>query len=324
MTLESANIIKKYAILAIQNELNSLKALETYVDDSFANAVIHILDSPGRVVITGIGKSAIIAQKIVATMNSTGQPAIFMHAADAVHGDLGIIQKDDTVIAISKSGNTPEIKLLAPLLRSFGNKLIAMVGNTDSELAKLADFVLNTTIDMEACPNNLAPTTSTTAQMLMGDALAVALLQMRNFTGKDFSRYHPGGSLGKRLYLRCGELAAKNEKPEIAKDASVKDAIIEISNKRLGAVVVCDGDNHVLGIVTDGDIRRMLEKYDTFANLKVLDIMNSNPAYIDASSLATEAATAMTERKISQIVIKDQNKYLGLVHIHDLNREGIL
>jgi arabinose-5-phosphate isomerase len=324
LTLESANIIKKYAILAIQNELNSLKSLESYIDDSFANAVVHILDSPGRVVITGIGKSAIIAQKIVATMNSTGQPAIFMHAADAVHGDLGIIQKDDTVIAISKSGNTPEIKLLAPLLRSFGNKLIAMVGNTESELAKLADFVLNTTIDMEACPNNLAPTTSTTAQMLMGDALAVSLLQMRNFTGKDFSRYHPGGSLGKRLYLRCGELAAKNEKPMVDKDASVKDAIIEISRKRLGAAVVCDADNHVLGIITDGDIRRMLEKYDTFANLKVMDIMNTNPTYIDANSLATDAAAEMMERKISQIIITDHHKYAGLVHIHDLNREGIL
>ncbi len=324
LTLESANIIKKYAIQAIQSELNSLKSLESYVDEDFASIVNHILQSPGRVVITGIGKSAIIAQKIVATMNSTGQPAVFMHAADAVHGDLGIIQKDDTVIAISKSGNTPEIKLLAPLLRSFGNKLVAMVGNTNSDLAKLADYVLNTTVDKEACPNNLAPTTSTTAQMLMGDALAVALLQMRNFTGQDFSRYHPGGSLGKQLYLRCGELAARNEKPMVSPQTPVKEAIIEITRKRLGAAVACNAENQVLGIITDGDIRRMLEKYDTFAGLKVLDIMTTNPATIAAESLATEAAAIMTEKKISQIIVTDKGLYAGMVHIHDLNKEGIL
>jgi len=323
LTLQSANIIKKYAIQAIQSELNSLKSLEFYVDNTFADAIQHILDSKGRVVITGIGKSAIIAQKIVATLNSTGQPAVFMHAADAIHGDLGIIQRDDTVIAISKSGNTPEIKVLAPLLRSFGNKLIAMVGNIDSELAKIADYVINTTIDKEACPNNLAPTTSTTAQLLMGDAIAVALLQIRNFTGADFSRFHPGGALGKQLFLRCGELASRNEKPIVSPNTSVKDAIVVITQKRLGAAVVCDDNGLVLGIITDGDVRRMLEKFDVFAGVLASDVMSLNPTCIDAEAMANEAATIMTDKKISQIVVTENGKFAGLVHIHDLNKEGI-
>lgn len=324
LTLEHANIIKKYAISAIQSELNSLQNLETYVDDAFAEVVEKILHSPGRVIITGIGKSAIIAQKIVATMNSTGQPSVFMHAADAVHGDLGIIQKDDIVIAISKSGNTPEIKLLAPLLRSFGNLLVAMVGNTQSDLADMADYVLNTTVDKEACPNNLAPTTSTTAQLLMGDALAVALLQMRNFTGQDFSRFHPGGSLGKRLYLRCGELASRNEKPRVEKNTSIKDTIVEITKKRLGAVVVCDPNDVVIGIVTDGDIRRMLEKYENMAGLTAADIMSAHPVLVESDTLAADAAEIMQEKKISQIIVIQDSKYAGMIHLHDMSREGIL
>jgi len=324
LTSEQAHIIKNHAIQTLRDELNSLQALEDYIDDSFVAIARHIHDSPGRVVITGIGKSAIIAQKIVATMNSTGQPAIFMHAADAVHGDLGIIQKDDTIIAISKSGNTPEIKLLAPILRQFGNKLIAMVGNIHSELANLADYVVNTTVDKEACPNNLAPTTSTTAQLLMGDALAVTLLQMRNFSGRDFSRFHPGGSLGKQLYLRCKEIASHNEKPAVFAHTPVKEAILEITRKRLGAAVVTNDLQEVLGIITDGDIRRMLEKFDNIAGLKAENIMNSTPVVVEAELLAADAARICLERKISQVIVTENNKYLGMVHIHDLNREGIL
>lgn len=321
---EHANIIKNYAIQAIRSELLSLNALETYIDDSFAEVVNRILDSNARVVVTGIGKSAIIAQKIVATMNSTGQPSIFMHAADAVHGDLGIIQKGDIVIAISKSGNTPEIKLLAPLLRSFGNILVAMVGNINSELALMADYVLNTTVDKEACPNNLAPTTSTTAQMMMGDALAVALLQVRNFTGQDFSKFHPGGALGKKLYLRCGEIAAKNGKPAVNENTSVKEAIFEITNNRLGAAVVLNEKGNLMGIITDGDIRRMLEKYDNIGALLAKDIMHLNPTTANTSTLAADAAEMMAEKKISQLIITDNEDYAGMVHLHDLSREGIL
>ena len=284
-----------------------------------------ILDSRGRVIITGIGKSAIIAQKIVATLNSTGQPAVFMHAADAVHGDLGIIQKDDIVIAISKSGNTPEIKLLAPLLRQYGQKLIAMVGNTDSELARLADFVINTTVDKEACPNNLAPTTSTTAQLIMGDALAVALLKMRDFTGTDFSRYHPGGSLGKRLYLRCSELAAKNQKPQTALTAPLIEAIQEISAGRLGATAVLNPNQSIAGIITDGDLRRAWEKITGNSSAMLAQhIMSPNPITADQDMLAADAATLMIEKKISQLIITGNDQYVGMVHIHDLNREGIL
>lgn len=324
MKPEHAQIIKNHATHAIQSEMESLQPLVTYIDNSFALVVDSILQSRGRVIVTGIGKSAIIAQKIVATLNSTGQPAIFMHAADAVHGDLGIIQKDDIVIAISKSGNTPEIKALAPLLRRFGNKLVAMVGNVDSELAVMADFVINTTVDKEACPNNLAPTTSTTAQMIMGDAIAVALLKMRDFSGDDFSKYHPGGSLGKKLYLRCGEIAAKNAKPRVTLNASVKEVIVEITRNRLGAVAVTSDSNHILGIVTDGDVRRMLENHDNIAGLTAANLMNENPIVIHAGELAVEAAKLVQEKKISQIIVLDSEMYAGMIHIHDLNSEGIL
>lgn len=324
MTPEHANTIKNHAIQAIQNELDSLQVLPSYINDSFAEIVDLILQSEGRVIITGIGKSAIIAQKIVATLNSTGQPSIFMHAADAVHGDLGIIQKQDIVIAISKSGNTSEIKALAPLLRRFGNKLIAMVGNINSELATLADYVLDTTIDKEACPNNLAPTTSTTAQLLMGDALAVALLKMRDFTGEDFSRYHPGGALGKKLYLRCGEMAALNARPQVSADHPVKQVILSISSGRLGATAVTDNDGRLLGIITDGDVRRMLENYDNFAGMTAGGLMNPVPVTIDAGALAVDAAQLLTAKKISQIVVLKDELYAGMIHMHDLSREGIL
>lgn len=324
LTNNHSNLIKNYATEAIRGELGSLSVLDTYVNDDFAEIVNTILNSEGRVIITGIGKSAIIAQKIVATMNSTGQPAVFMHAADAVHGDLGIIRRHDIVIAISKSGNTPEIKILAPLLKQFGNPMIAMVGDINSDLAKIADYVINTTVDREACPNNLAPTTSTTAQLIMGDALAVALLKMRNFTGEDFSRYHPGGSLGKRLYLKCGEIALRNEKPKVNTTASIKEVILEIAAQRLGATAVLDNNGRVTGIITDGDIRRMLEKHDAFSELCAADIMGKSPVCIQADSLAAEAAEIMKSRKISQMIVLQDNAYIGIVHIHDLNREGIL
>ncbi|MBC7426403.1 MAG: KpsF/GutQ family sugar-phosphate isomerase [Bacteroidia bacterium] len=307
----------------IRTELENLQNLENFVNEDFALTVNLILDSHGRVVITGIGKSAIIAQKIVATLNSTGTPSIFMHAADAIHGDLGIIQKDDIVIAISKSGNTPEIKALAPLLRQFGNILIAMTGNMSSELALAADHILNTTIEKEACPHNLAPTTSTTAQLLMGDALAVALLQCRNFTSSDFSKYHPGGALGKRLYLTVKDIASKNEKPSVSADSGIKEVLLAISSGRLGAVAVIDKDI-ISGIITDGDIRRMAEKSLNFEGIKAGDIMGTNPRTIEENEMAVQAAEICRNTKISQIIVTSSGKYAGMVHIHDLNREGLM
>jgi arabinose-5-phosphate isomerase len=324
LTQTKANLIKSYGIQAITDEINSLAVLPQYVDDSFCSLVALLLDSSGRAVVTGIGKSAIIAQKMVATMNSTGQPAVFMHAADAIHGDLGIIQPGDVVIAISKSGNTPEIKVLAPLLKSFGNKLVAMVGNIQSELAAQADIVINTTVDKEACPNNLAPTTSTTAQLIMGDAIAIALLRMRNFSGTDFSKYHPGGALGKKLYLRCGDIAARNDKPAVSTSASVNEVIVCISKNRLGAAAVLDESGLLMGIITDGDIRRMLEKHSNLQGLTATDIMSKSPKTLDAETLAVEAVEWMSRQKISQIIILRDGKYAGMVHLHDLNREGLL
>lgn len=307
----------------IQSELENVAEIVGFIDQTFANVILLILESHGRVVITGIGKSAIIAQKIVATLNSTGTPSIFMHAADAIHGDLGIIQKDDVVIAISKSGNTPEIKALAPLLKQYGNKLVAIVGNTESVLANSADFVLNTTVKIEACPNNLAPTTSTTAQLLMGDALAVALLKCKNFTSQDFSKYHPGGALGKRLYLTVREIALQNEKPVVKMDDSIQIVIVEISKKRLGATVVMDKDN-IVGMITDGDIRRLIEKTTDLKGITAKDIMNDAPQTIEADQLAVNAVEVMRTRKISQIIVVENNDYIGIVHIHDLNKEGLM
>ncbi len=320
---KSIDEIVNFGKSTILLELENVSDIVNFIDDTFARAIILILESNGRVIITGIGKSAIIAQKIVATLNSTGTPSIFMHAADAIHGDLGIIQKNDVVIAISKSGNTPEIKALAPLLKQFGNKLIAIVGNTDSVLAHSADYVLNTTIKMEACPNNLAPTTSTTAQLLMGDAIAVALLKCKNFTSTDFSRYHPGGSLGKRLYLTVKEIALRNEKPMVNETDSVQKVIVEISKNRLGATVVMK-DNHISGMITDGDIRRLVEKTTDLKGITAKDIMNADPKTIEADNLAVNAVEIMRAHKISQMIVTEKEVYIGLVHIHDLNKEGLI
>jgi len=277
----------------------------------------------GRVIVTGIGKSAIIAQKIVATLNSTGTPSIFMHDADASHGDLGIIQQNDLIIAISKSGNTPEIKVLVPFLKQTKNLLVALVGNTESYLAKNADFILNTTVEKEACPNNLAPTSSTTAQLAMGDALAVVLQECRDFTDKDFAKYHPGGALGKKLYLRVSDLSDQNGKPSVQLQANVRDIIITITHFRLGAVAVLNGDQ-IQGIITDGDIRRMLEKHTDLTAITAADIMGKSPKVIDKNELAANALHIMRENNITQLLVSDHGIYDGVIHIQDLLKEGII
>jgi arabinose-5-phosphate isomerase len=321
--LQSKKSIISSALNTLRLESTAINGLLSYINDDFAQIVQAILASNGRVVVTGIGKSAIIAQKIVATFNSTGTPAIFMHAADAVHGDLGMIQQDDIVICLSKSGNTPEIKVLAPLLKQSGNLLIGMLGQMDSDLAKLSDFIINTTVEKEACPHNLAPTTSTTAQLAMGDALAICLLEARNFNSDDFARYHPGGSLGKRLYLKAGDLAVKNEKPSIDANASVKDVIIEISKNRLGAVVVIESEQ-ILGVITDGDIRRMLENHTDIAKITASDLMNINPKKIDKDELALHALEMIKQYNITQLLVTSNDKYYGLIHLHDLLQEGLI
>lgn len=307
----------------LEIEAQSISALVNYVNHDFTRAVTEIFNSKGRVIITGVGKSAIIAQKITATFNSTGTPAVFMHAADAVHGDLGIIQQADIIICISKSGNTPEVKVLVPLLKSAGNKLIAMVGNLDSYLAKQADFIINCTVEKEACPNNLAPTSSTTAQLAMGDALAVCLLECRDFKSEDFAKFHPGGALGKRLYLKAGDLASQNQKPQVKKTDTVRNVIIEISSKRIGAAAVIE-HNMLIGIITDGDIRRMMEKYENINELIAADIMSENPKTIDAEELAVNALNMMQQKNISQIIVTKQNQFFGFIHLHDLLKEGII
>ncbi len=306
----------------IRTEGAEILALEQYIDAGFADAVKCIIQSKGRVVVTGIGKSAIIGQKIVATLNSTGTPSVFMHAADAVHGDLGTLQQDDIVIAISKSGETAEIKVLTPLLKRAGNKLIALVGNIHSYLATHADMILNCTVVNEACPNNLAPTSSTTAQLVMGDALAVALLSCRNFGPKDFAKFHPGGALGKKLYLKVGDIIS-NEKPEVKLDSTLKEVIYSISSGRLGATIVID-NGKICGIITDGDLRRLIEKTDNLSGIIAKDLMNSQPKQIEKNAMATEALDMVREYKISQLLVTDGGKYIGLLHIHDLNREGII
>jgi arabinose-5-phosphate isomerase len=308
----------------ISIEQKAIANLEKLVDNEFAEAVSHIYNSNGRVVISGIGKSANIATKIVATLNSTGTPAIFMHAADAIHGDLGTIQKNDTVICISKSGNTPEIKVLVPLIKNGGNKLIAITSNRTSFLGSEANYVLHAYAEKEACPNNLAPTTSTTAQLVMGDALAVSLLKLKDFKSSDFAKYHPGGALGKRLYLRVSDIISKNEKPSVKADASIKDVIIEISNKRLGVTAVVDNNNKIIGIITDGDLRRMLAETTDFNSLKATDIMSASPKTLTSEAMAVEAKELLEENNISQVLIEDNNQFSGVVHIHDLVKEGIL
>ncbi|HUH18813.1 KpsF/GutQ family sugar-phosphate isomerase [Albibacterium sp.] len=315
--------IKNIAIHALKTEAEAVLKLTEYINDDFVKVVIEILKIKGRVIITGIGKSAIIAQKIVATMNSTGTPAIFMHAADAIHGDLGMLQSDDLVIAMSKSGNSPEIKVIIPLLKQSGNKLIAMVGDLNSYLAKQADFILNTAIEKEACPLNLAPTTSTTAQLAMGDALAISLLECRSFSNTDFARYHPGGSLGKQLYLKVGDLASQNEKPSVLINDSIKKVIVEITKNRLGAAAVLE-NNNIVGIITDGDIRRMIENHEDIANLTAKDIMGTNPIKIQKDELAVNALVLLRKNHITQVIVTEGNLYAGIVHLHDLLKEGII
>jgi arabinose-5-phosphate isomerase len=322
--LNLAKNIKNIAREVLENESQAVKRLTEYLDDSFEGCVRAILASKGRVVITGIGKSAIIANKIVATLNSTGTPALFMHAADAIHGDLGMIQKEDIVICISKSGNTPEVKVLVPLLKRRGSQLVALVSNTQSYLAKQADFILNATIGEEACPNNLAPTTSTTAHLALGDALAVCLLKMKDFTDRDFAELHPGGALGKQLYLKVADLIANNQLPTVAPNASIKDVILEISSKRLGCTAVVNDKKHLLGIITDGDLRRMLQNDANTHSAKAIDVMTRTPKTIDLNEYAVKALHVMQELSITQLVVMDGDQVAGFVHLHDLLKEGIV
>ncbi len=307
----------------LQIEADSISQLKKFINDDFVASVRYLSTIKGRIIVTGIGKSAIIGQKIVATLNSTGSPSIFMHAADAIHGDLGIIQKDDAIVCISKSGDTPEIKILIPLLKSWGNKLIAIVGNTDSYLAKNSHLVLNTFVSKEACPNNLAPTSSTAAQLAMGDALAVCLLDQKGFTSKDFAKYHPGGALGKRLYLKVGDLYPNNAAPQVNIDEDIRKVIVEISSNRLGAVAVLKG-NKLAGIITDGDIRRMLLNNKDFSNMTARSIMNTSPKISSKDQMAVDALSVMKEHNISQLIVAEKGKYIGMIHLHDLIREGII
>lgn len=321
-------MISKETILAsaqktILAESEAISRLVDFLDEDFVKTIEIIYQSSGRLVVTGIGKSAIIAQKIVATLNSTGTPSLFLHASEAIHGDLGMVQPGDVVICISKSGNSPEIKVLVPLLKRFGNKLIAITGNTTSFLGKEADFVLNTYVESEACPNNLAPTNSTTAQLVMGDALAVCLMEMRQFTAEDFAKYHPGGALGKKLLLRVGDMLDSTHKPLVAPDANIKTVIMEISEKRLGVTTVVENDK-VIGIITDGDIRRMLNKTETISGLTAKDIMTVNPKRIKTTDLVSDALNILEDFSITQLVVIDQDEYKGVIHLHDILKEGIV
>lgn len=321
--MKDKNSIIATAIQTITLESAAILNLSTLINDEFAEAVQHIYNSKGRLIITGVGKSAIIANKIVATLNSTGTPSVFMHAADAIHGDLGLILKDDIVVCISKSGNTAEIKVLIPLIKSAKNKIIAITGRKDSFLGEQADFVLNSYVEKEACPHNLAPTTSTTAQLVIGDALAICLLELREFSSNDFAKYHPGGALGKRLYLRVEDISSVNLKPKVFKDTGIKDIIIEMTEKMLGVAAVVENDA-IIGIITDGDLRRMLSKTDDFLALTAKDIMSLNPKRIQTDAMALEAKEVMEVYGISQLLVEDQGKYAGVVHLHDLIKEGII
>jgi len=317
-------IIISSALRTLTLQANAVTALNAFINDDFVKAVEGIVASKGRLVVSGIGKSAIVAQKIVSTLNSTGTPSIYMHAADAIHGDLGMIQANDVVMIISKSGNSPEIKVLVPLVKGFGNLVIGMVGNTQSFLAQNANILINTSVSQEACPNNLAPTTSTTAQMVMGDALAICLMEIKGFNSDDFAKFHPGGSLGKKLYLRVADLLSVNQKPFVAPESSLKDAIVAISRSRLGAAAVINESNQICGIITDGDLRRMLEKMDDLSTLKAKDIMSPSPKKISGSALAAEALELMRQNNINQLLVVDNECYSGIIHIQDLIREGII
>lgn len=321
--METLKKIKRIALETIRKEYEVVRKLQESVDDSFAECIELIYNSKGRVIITGIGKSANIANKIVSTLNSTGTPSIFMHAADAIHGDLGIIRDEDIIICISKSGETPEIKILVPLLKQRGNTLIGMVGNLNSYLAEQSDYIIDTTVETEACPYNLAPTSSTTAQLVMGDAMAVALLELRGFSPEDFAKFHPGGALGKKLYLKVSDIYKRNEVPQVELNDDIKSVILEISSKRLGAALVIDNDT-IAGIITDGDLRRMLETKDDFSGLKAKDIMSVNPKTIDQDSLVVNALDLMRNNNITQLAVVKNDKYVGVIHLHDILKEGIL
>ena len=316
--------IKRVALRTIELEAQSISGLASFINEDFEMAVNAIATGKGRVVVSGIGKSAVIAQKIVATFNSTGTPSIFMHAADAIHGDLGIVQQEDVVIILSKSGESPEIKILVPLIKNFGNTLIGMVGNAASFLAKNCTFLLNTTVEQEACPHNLAPTTSTTAQLVMGDALAVCLMELNGFQSDDFAKFHPGGTLGKKLYLRVSDLYENNEKPKVLVGQSLKEVIVEMTAKRLGITAVVDEENNLSGIITDGDLRRMLEKTIAIDKIKAGDIMTKTPKTIGAEELAVTALDLLRKNGITQVVVTENGKYLGIIHLHDLIREGLI
>lgn len=324
MEINRLEDIKASAIRTIKMQATAIEQLINYVDEDFANAVQLIAACKGRVVVSGIGKSAIVAQKLVATMNSTGTPALFLHAADAIHGDLGMVQQDDVVIIISKSGDSPEIKLLVPFVKNFGNKTIAIAGNSEGFLAKNVDIFINSTVGQEACPHNLAPTTSSTAQMVMGDALAICLMGMKEFSTGDFAKYHPGGILGKKLYLKVCDMVLPEENPSVLEDTPIKEVLLEITKKRLGAAAVLGRSGEVLGIITDGDIRRMLEKHDEFLGLTASQIMTINPKQIDAEALAAEAYTILKLHNINQLVVLENGNYKGILHVQDIMREGII
>lgn len=322
--MKIAKNILSIAKNVLQNEADAIKNLLNHINAEFEACVMALSEVKGRIIVTGVGKSAIIANKIVATMNSTGTPAVFMHAADAIHGDLGMIQKDDLVICLSKSGNTPEIKVLVPLIKRTGCKLIGLIGNMNSYLAEHSDFVINATVDKEACPLNLAPTTSTTAALVLGDALALCLLEMRDFTREDFAKFHPGGALGKQLYLRVSDIYPQNNIPKVLENASIKEVIVEISSKRLGATAVLDENDDLVGIVTDGDLRRMLNIHENITGLTAKDIMTSSPKTIEKEEYAMEALKVMQEKNITQLVVTEGKKMRGFIHLHDLIKEGIV
>ncbi len=315
--------ISKIAQHTITLEASAIAGLKDFIDENFEKAVAAINDCKGRVVISGIGKSAIVAQKIVATLNSTGTPSLFMHAADAIHGDLGMVQEGDIVLILSKSGESPEIKAIVPLIKNFNNLLIAIVGNTDSFLAQNANFIINTTVSKEACPNNLAPTSSTTAQMVMGDAIAVCLMELKGFGDKDFAKYHPGGNLGKRLYLKVKDLVSDSVAPKVLPSATLKEVIVEITEKRLGVTAVVDNENNVIGIITDGDLRRMLERSDNIKNITAKDILTHNPKTIEPFIMAVDALETFALYDISQLIVAENGQYIGILHLHELIKEGI-
>ncbi len=322
--MKNENLIRKIAVQSLEIEAAAINGLKSSINEGFINSIDAVFNSSGRLIVTGVGKSAIIAQKIVSTLNSTGTPSLFMHAADAVHGDLGMIQSDDMVLLISKSGNTAEIKVLVPFLQNRGSQLIGMVSNLQSYLAQQADFVLHTPISQEADPNNLAPTASTTAQMALGDAFASALLALRGFTSADFAQFHPGGSLGKQLYLRIRDIYTQNEKPAVSPDATIRQTILEITGKRLGATAVVGAEGELLGLITDGDLRRMLEREEDTRRLCAADIMTPQPKSITSDALAVKGLEILRTNSITQLLVVDEGQYLGMIHLHDLIREGLI